>query len=338
MNVYIFDYDLAIHDFYRNFFKNEFRNVLLKFFFNKETLLNEINVNPPDLIILECDIENPFDLFENLRKKNLLFIVVSRLFSERIIVESLKSGAYDYIYKSNLKYDYLKFVLARAFLDLPRWKKILNFAENTEYLPEFNNYNSKLKQITFDSRFYEKWSLPLPKFYEGNSYVLNFLTVRLPFSYNASLFLTTEEEFQKLHQNFLFEFAEICKNFNSEVWIKKNDSFTSVYHKDNYLEPILTFLHIYAKFIDILSKNEIEKLRLICAIEQGSVTYTEKKENIYCEAINLTYHIVEKFESTYKLYITQTIYDGLNQRAKQYFFKESQMFEGRIIYHFDYIS
>lgn len=337
MNIYILDYDIGIFEFYKNFFRTEFPKATLKFFNNKDHFISEIQTLPPDLVLVEADIENPFDLYEYLSKNKILFIVVSRLFSERIVVESLKKGAYDFVYKGNLKLDYFKLIIARALLDYLRWQKTVETIEQLPRLPEFDIYNNKLRSITFDVSFYEKWNLPLPKFTEGNTYVLNFLTVRIPFRYDVSSYLMSEEEFQNIHQSFLYQLSKIIPDTHSEIWIRKHDAFTAVFHKDNYLEPVLTFLRMQAKFIEILSNLEIEKIYLVCAVEQGNVTYSEKKENIYCEAINFTYHIVERF-AKHKLYITDNIYNGLNQRAKKYFFREDTSYEGKTLYYFEYIS
>jgi len=123
MNIFVLDPDQSIDVFYKNFFRVEFPKVELRFFRSTNDFFDTISYLKPDLVLTEFEIPNTFNVFNQLQSNQICFIVVSRIFSERIIVESLKHGAYDYIHKSNLKFDYFKNILIRAFLDLPRWQK-----------------------------------------------------------------------------------------------------------------------------------------------------------------------------------------------------------------------
>lgn len=339
MNIFILDYDFSIYEFYINFFKIEFPKVQVHYYQDKNHFLSAISQTKPELAIIEFEIEKPFEVFQILIKNSISFIVVSRIFSERVIVESLKHGAYDYVHKSNLKYDYFKNILARAFLDLPRWHRFLNELNQNHIYPEFQKYDVLLMNLALESNQIEKsMNYPLPVFEEGKSYTLNFLTVRIPLSNEFFSFLIAEEELHKLQSEWILYAMNLVEKYNGKIWIKKSDSFTAVFHYKNYLDPILLSLEIKTYIIEILANLEIENLPLICALEQGTVIYNHQKENLYSEAINLTFHIVEKLSLDRHLYITKNIYDGLSERAKKYFFKEESTFESKIIYHFEYIS
>ncbi|GIX40970.1 MAG: hypothetical protein KatS3mg129_3282 [Leptospiraceae bacterium] len=339
MNLYILDNDHSIVEFYKNFFKNEFPKIQLHFFHDTNSFLTAVNQNQPDFVIIEFDIDNPFDVYQTLQDKFICFIVISRFFSERIVVESLKHGAYDYIHKSNLKYGYFKNVLARALLDLPRWQKINQEYLNIKTYPEFQKYDQLLKNLALEvNQISLDRDIGLPEFIEGKSYNLNFFTVRIPISRELLSYLLIEEELQRLHSEWLKNAIKIVEHFNGQIWIKKSDSFTAVFNYNNYLDPIIASLEIKSYMIQILSTMEIDNLHVICALEQGMVIYNKEKENLYSEAINLTSHMVERLPLKYHLYITQNIYNGLNKRAKNYFFKEDNPFEGSTIYRFEYIS
>ncbi len=340
MNIFILDPDQSIDDFYKNFFRVEFPKVELRFFRNTEDFLQTISFLKPDLVLTEFEIPNPFNVFDQLQNNYICFIVVSRIFSERIIVESLKHGAYDYIYKSNLKYDYFKNILIRAFLDLLRWQKINKECLSVQPFPEYQKYDDSLKNLALESiQTFTNINEPLiPVFTEGKTYVLNFLTVRIPIYPELLSYFVAEEELQRMHAEWLKKAINIIEQLNGIIWIKKSDSITSVFSQKDYLHPILASLEIKSYIVQVLSNLDISELKVLCAIDQGSVIYSNNKENLYSEAINLTYHIVERLSSQYYIYITENVYKMLDLRTKKYFFREEYPFEGRTIYHFEYIS
>jgi len=339
MNIFVLDPDQSIDDFYKNFFRVEFPKVELRFFRSSENLFDTISYLKPDLVLTEFEIPNPFNVFNQLQSNQICFIVVSRIFSERIIVESLKHGAYDYIHKSNLKFDYFKNILIRAFLDLPRWQKINTECLSIQTFPEYQKYDESLKNLALESLQTSANIDPtIPVFVEGKTYILNFLTVRIPIYPELLSYFVAEEELQRMHAEWLKKAINIIEQLNGIIWIRKSDAFTAVFPQKDYLRPILASLEIKAYIVQVLSNLDISELKILCAIEQGSVVYSKDKENLYTEAINLTYHMVERLPSQYYLYITENIYKMLDPRTKKYFFKEENPFEGRAIYHFEYIS
>ncbi len=338
MNLYILDYDNSIINYYSNFFRLEFPKIEIKFFNDKVSFLESIQKNVPDFVITEFEIDQPFELFKILKEKNICFLVISRLFNERVIVESLKHGAYDFIHKSNLKLDYLKIVISRVLLDIPRWKDINSQLSKKPYFPEFEKYDNQLIQLALElSNLGELNQSKFPDFIEGKSYKLNFLTVKIVVPDQIQFFYS-EEEIQKLHLEWIQKLTNIVQGNGGLIWLKKSDSFTAVFPENYYLLPIICALKINAEIIQILVNLELESLKLVCAMDHGSVVYRQEKENLYSESINLTYHMIDKLPPDYPIYITENIYKKLNPREKSYFFKEEYNFEGNEIYHFEYVS
>ncbi|MFN3604922.1 MAG: response regulator [Leptonema sp. (in: bacteria)] len=337
MNLYIFDPDTSIKELYLNFFSSEFPKIQLKYFNHQNDFIETIRKEKPDIILLEFDIENPFSVFEFLRKERIPFIVVSHLFTERIAIESLKHGAYDFIFKKNLKYGYFKKVISRALLDLPRWNQILEFLTLNPPYSEFLQYDNELIQISLQYSLTREIEFPIPNFIEGNSYILNFLTIKVSTSIDFKDFIISEEELENYKLKIMKNLQEIISGYNGLIWLQKSDSITAVFHYKNLLDPILCALQAQVFLKQFLTHWDSNIFQIINSIEQGSVTYSKDKQNIYSHAINLNYHIVEKIQSNHVIYITETIYRNLDKRAKSYFFKEVEPFEGNTIYHFEYI-
>lgn len=336
MKLYILDLDTSIKEFYLNFFNTEFSRINVEFFYNVQEFLDKIQIEKPDLVITEFDIENPYFIFEFLNKKKIPFILISHLFTERIVVESLKHGAYDFIYKKNLKYGYLKKVISRFLLDIRRWNQVNEILSTSSVDPDFSQIDNELKQISLQFSLTGEIEFPTPTFIEGKLYTLNFLTIKL-IPIVDSLVLS-EEEIKKYLIGILQKLKEIVQNYNGQIWIQKNDSFTAVFHAQDYLNPILASLQAQAFLVQFLSNWEADLFKCTSCIEQGTVRYTKDKQNLYSNAINYTYHLVEKLDPKYKIFITETIYKNLDKRAKLYFFKNETLFENNTIYHFEYIA
>lgn len=338
MKIYIFDFDTSIKEFYQNFFNTEFSKINVEFFHNLQEFLDKIQIEKPDLVITEFDIENPYFVFELLNKNQIPFILISHLFTERIVVESLKHGAYDFIYKKNLKYGYFKKVILRVLLDISRWNRINEILTTSNTEPQFSQVDSELKQISLQFSLTGEIEFPIPSFTEGKVYTLNFLTIKLIPVVDFYNIVLSEEDIQKYLIGILQKIKEIVQNYNGQIWIQKNDSFTAVFHNQDYLNPILASLQAQVFLVQFLSNWEFDLFKFTSCIEQGTVRYSKEKQNLYSNAINYTYHLVEKLDPKYKIYITETIYKNLDKRAKLYFFKNETLFENNIIYHFEYIA
>ncbi len=338
MNFFIFDPDTSIRQYYLNFLSSEFPKVEIHYFYTLNEFLESIKKQKPDLVIIEFDIENTFRIFHYLTEQKILFIVISHLFSERIVVESLKHGAYDYIYKKNLKFGYLKNIISRSLFDIQKWKHIQEIILSNPTYPEFTQYDEELKYLSLQYSLMGEAEFPILNFKEGNTYLLNFLTVKIIPNFNSNNFVISEEELNKLQLNLIQKIKEIIVKNNGNVWIYKADSLTAVFHHKDILNPILCALQIQVYLINFLTYWETDFVKIICALEQGTVTYFNQKENIYSQAINFTYHLVEKINTKHKFFITENIFKNLNKRIKSYFFKEKDLFEGIAIYHFEYIA
>lgn len=338
MKFFIFDPDTSIKQYYMNFFLSEFPKVEINFFYTLDDFWENIKKEKPDLVIIEFDVEEPYRIFRYLTEQKILFIVVSHLLTERIIVESLKHGAYDFIYKKNLKFGYLKKTISRALLDIPKWEQILKIISSSPTYIEFSQYDDELKQISLQYSLMGETEFPILSFKEGNTYLLNFLTVKIIPESNISNFIISEEDLNKLQLNLVQKIKEIITKYNGNVWIYKIDSLTAVFHHKDVIDPILCALQIQEYLAIFLTYWESNIFKLISAIEQGTVTYTQQKQNVYSQAINLTYHMVEKINSNYKIFITENLFKNLDKRIRSYFFKENYLFEGNTIYHFEYIA
>lgn len=337
MIFYIFDYDSSIIEFYKNFFKNEFPKVQIQYFNDHNELLNAIQLQKPELVLTEFEVSEPFALFKKFQSLQVPFIVISQVSLERAIVESLKSGAYDYVIKSNLKYDYFKLIISRVLLDSLRWQEWIQKYNDTPTFPEFQKYDQLIKNITLQlTNLHERAFHKFPEFIEGTTYILNFLTVKMNIGNLNIIF--SEEESVKLHTEWLSNLIFVSQKYGGQLWIKKSDAFTVVFPKDNYLDPILAFIEMCAEVVQLISNYEIDIISLIAAFDQGSVIYRKEKENLYSESINLTYHMVEQLiKPNFHFYITHKIYNNLEKRAKSYFFKYNHSFEGNELYRFEYI-
>lgn len=338
MIFYILDYDHSILEFYKNFFKNEFPKVQMQYFNDHNELLSALQIQKPELIITEFEVSDPFDLFKRFQNLHVPFIVVSQISVERAIVESLKSGAYDYIVKSNLKYDYFKLVISRVLLDSLRWQEWMQKYLEIPTFPEFQKFDQQIKNVTLQlSNLHERAFHKFPEFIEGRTYVINFLTVKLGALTNLNA-IYSEEEAVRMQAEWLSNLIFVCQKFGGQLWIKKSDAFTVVFPKDNYLDPVLAFVQMCADLMQIISNYEMNNISLVASFDQGSVIYRIEKENLYSESINLTYHMVDQLMKPYfSLYTTNKIYNHLEQRAKSYFFKHNISFEGSEIYRFEYI-
>ncbi len=338
MKIFILDYDTGIYEYYNGFFKYEFPKVEIYFFNQNQTFLEKIQMETPDLVLIEFEIEKPLEIYKTLLEKKIPFIITTRLFNERLIVEILKLGAYDYILKQNFKLDYLKKIIARALLDAPRWKKLEEIKKQLDHFPEFGKYDLELKEIAFvqfKSIFLENY--PLPPLENGINYKLNFFTLRLPITSEMNQ-IYSELSFTNYYSDWLNQILSELKKYKCEILIQKNDAFTAIFHHQNFIEPIIASLRIKLILLQILSNLEISRLDFVCCIEQGTMIYQTNKANLYSEAINFSYHLTEKipFHNSH-LYITENIYKNLPNRIKRYFFK-IENFENIPVYYFDYVS
>lgn len=332
MLVVMIDPDSSMVSFYKKELKKQFSNIEIKDFSSPEEAKDYIESGNGDLAIVESFPDND-DLYRFLRGNRLPFIVIATDGSERIIVESMRAGALDFIKKSNLKYGYLCDILARAFLDAERWTKIQDYAVTIPQLPEMLKYDKKLKDglgkplpgLAVDGS-------GLPRFEEGELCNLIFVYC---FIYCPPSESETESDMYQHIQNIPDSLRSIVEKNSGEVWVKKNDSILGVFSSTAYRPVVLAVLEMLAKInvSNSILEGIADRIGLRIGVASGQATYKEDKGSISSEALNFAAHLALKSHLIHGILVEKEVCKMFPVRAQKYFV-EIEPFEGKPVLQF----
>jgi len=346
MNLLIIDPDREIHEYYRQLFNSIFNkkiNIICEV--GGESALNRLDREHFDLIITETLLPDSdiFSLLYELIAKHLPVIIISSEKSERLIVETLRAGAIDYLTKKNLKLGILEHIIKRSFLEGDRWMEILKFANTISHRPEYDRENELLKAFLIRER-YEKRNQNLPLGYlgdgnvalrEGETYniIYFYLQIHLPQQMTRSY---DQESIERTLRDLLLMCTEICEHYGGRNWGKKNDGAFFAFLDSSYQQAVIAAIEIYSN-VNLFSakmENLMENISVTIGIDAGQTVYKEDKSSIYSEALNLSAHLaLNKELNGSAIWITTDIYNSISEGCQRYF-EKSQDYEGAGVFRF----
>lgn len=338
MNILIIDADTATRNVYANILLNAFSLVQIRYLNHGHEIFHEIknsdNYELPDLLLLDfLTVDRPFEFMEELTSKKLPFIVLSHSADERIIVESMKCGALDFVAKQNIKKGYLKQVVARSLFEIPRWHQMQKaLAEGPQY-KEREKYNNELRDYARQLQISQIKSNTSIELIPGKSYRLIFQYCTIDSPSNKSM----DEQSRVDHINLLLDRlgASIISR-GGFVWTRKSDANISIFTEDNLQNAVSAAIEGQSIMTDLASRMYVERPTAMFAMASGQVVYTENKGELISEAINLSAHIANKSKHSAGVMITDQLFHQLAERSKKYFIKQEPLFEGNQLYSFTY--
>jgi len=348
MDILIVDADQGIRDYYSRLLEAEFRSVRVDFRSSAADALDAILKSHYDLIITESRLpDRPiFEFLDDLVDKKLPVVVVSAESSERLIVECLRSGAMDFLSKSNIKLGQLTTILTRALLEADRYVKLLHYADTLPHRPEFLKVSGKLRNTVKEERaessrrlinlgYVDKTESDL---IEGESYPVTYLYVllQMPAAIQNNL---DPRRYLSLKDRILDKIIQIPPGYGGTLWTRKEDGCFFAFLTDNPLVAVLSALEIRAT-MNIFHAT-LENLPALPAVNMGISTgltvYRRNKSEIYSEALNLAAHISMYNGLTNGIMVTQEQFEKLGPRAMKYFFHTGD-FEGRPAYRYEPVA
>ena len=346
MNLLIIDPDVEIHEYYRNLFHSIFTGINIICELDGDSAITRLGTDEIDLVITETLLPD-YDIFTILYEvtsKNLPVVVISSEKSERLIVETLRAGALDFLTKKNLKLGLLEHIIKRAFLEGDRWMEILKFANTIRHRSEFDRENELLKAYLIRER-YEKRNLNVPMGYlgdgtialkEGETYNIIYLYIQLHFP-EQLMSSYDQGTIQRMMREILSMCISISEHYGGRNWTKKYDGAFFAFLNESYQQAVIAALEIYAnvKLYSAKIENLSEEIFVTMGIAVGQTVYHEDKSNIYCEALNLSAHLaINKDSRGSALWITSDIADSVSDGCRRYFQKGND-YEGSKVYKFE---
>jgi CheY-like chemotaxis protein len=288
-------------------------------------VITEIRINDMDI----------FDLLNGLRPRRIPIIVVSSESSERMIVECVRNGAFDYLSKRNIKLGYFQDILDRAVLSLAM-KDENEMLENQK----FNKLNKKILQsmalekseVTRNRLSRGIVSTEEVTLEEGNSYFMIFLFVQLgvPVSVSTSI---DENRLRFLCEKYITKFTDIAAKYGHTFSLNKTNGCFFGFVGKTYFQAIVTALEIIAEMnlFNVTTENLQGKIDADIALASGNTKYNHKIGNITSDALNLCAHMALKARINHGIMITEDVYNNIGQRAMK-IFKKTDTFEGFTAY------
>lgn len=335
MDILIVDTDIGARNVYAGLLTSIFPALHIRYADSAEQARKSLKLSPPDLVILDFySVEQPFPFMRELTAQAHPFIVFARNDEERIIVESLKGGALDFVAKKNIKLGYLKQVIARALLEVPRWQHMQRSLNEGPQYTEHEKFNAYLQQYVLTDTGMDcgRNSLELVP---GRSYqlIFQYCSVRLPaISY-------MDEEARQNHMHLILDrIGSIVSARGGLVWTRKSDATISIFAANEHQNAILSAIEGQAALIDICCRVYVDRPNALYAMDTGQVVYTEDRGDLVSEAINLTAHMAEKSPFERGILVTDNLFKKLDQRTKKYFFSIGKEFEGHRLHSFEHTA
>lgn len=334
MDILIIDADSGARDVYANMLAGLFPGLNVRQTETREAGWRAIQSSSPDLALVDFHTcTDPFAFFKQLRSMRVPFIVLSREASERMIVECMYAGAIDFLAKSNIKLGYVRQVLARALLEIPRWNRKQEFLDTVTSYEGVEKYEVELQRIVLDSEHIgTRGALEL---IPGKSYrlIFQFCSVHSPSA--ASMDETARVD----HMNMLLDrLGATVAARGGLLWMRKADANISVFQEDELVNAVLSAIECKSALVDLATRSYFDRPRAIFAMEASQVVYTKERGELVSEAINLTAHMAGKSNFDRGIILTAPLFERLPPRAKKYFFKIDSPFEGHTVYAFEYTA
>ncbi|MDH5657015.1 MAG: response regulator [Spirochaetia bacterium] len=331
MNLLIIDPDTGIQEYYNHLFRSIFKNLNISYAKDCQSALEYLQSREADLVITDtvlpdCDI---FSILSDLIAKNLPVIIISSEKSDRLIVESLRAGALDFLTKKKLRQNLLEHVIKRAFLEGDRWMEILRFGKTIPHRQEYGTVDEVLKTFLVKER-HEKRNMNLPmgyladgsiKLHEGESYQVIYLYMQLHIPDEMSGHYD-QESIAKILGDVLLMNINISERYGGRTWTKKNDGAFFAFLNESYQQAVLAALSIYSavNLFSLRFGHDSGKIKVTMGIAAGQTVYHENKSSIYSEALNLSAHLaINKEMNGSAVWITSDIFNEISDSAGRYF-------------------
>lgn len=334
MEIVIVDADRGARDLLFGMLTNLFPALQIRQSENIKDAVRMMAEVPPDLALVDfhsCD--RPFELLRDLRRLRIPCILLAREADERLIVEALQIGALDFVAKSNIKHGYLKHVIARALIEVPRWLKLQDLFDTVPPEQAADRFRNELQKGILDAL--GRGSRSSLELEPGRTYnlIFQFCSVTSP---AAALM---DEQARLNHMNLLLDrLGAIVTARGGILWMRKTESNIAIFHESELVNAVLSAVECQSALLDFATRTYAERPSAIFAMESSEVVYTRQRGELISEAINLTAHMAGKSDFHRGTLITQSLYERLPQRAKRYFFRVEAPFEGHTVYAFEYTA
>ena len=348
MNILVVDSDTGLQEYYTQLMESEFQNVSVSFQSSAKSALEYIPSHEVDIVITESNVEdmNVFDFIETLVARFLPVIVISAESTERLIVESLRAGALDFVSKNSIKLGLVPRVITRALLEADRWSKVQKYAAGIPHREAWRNLNRAVRDYLYAERqerlrnsLYKSEREQERVFIEGNSYHIIYLYLQLiiPESLRSEL---DERVYLKIQNRLLDKCIAIVPKYGGSLWTRKEDAAFFAFSDDDYLPALLAAMEIRAntQLSAFAMENHRKPIGIRIGMSGSKTTYREDKSQIYSEGLNLSAHLANYFPAPNAILVTSEFYEHLNPRSRKYFFRVPEAFEGHTIYKFEYVS
>lgn len=290
--------------------------------------------DPPDLALIDFhSSDRPFDLLRDLRRLRVPCILLAREPDERLIVEALQIGALDFLAKSNVKRGYLKHVIARALIEVPRWLQVQDLMDTVPAEPAADRFRAELRRIVMDAL--GRGSRSSVDLEPGRTYnlIFQFCSVQSPAAAHM------DEQARLNHMNLLLDrLGAIVTARGGILWTRKTDSNIVIFHESELVNAVLAAVESQSALLDFATRTYSERPSAIFAMESSEVVYTRERGELISEAINLTAHMAGKSDFRRGTLITESLFERLAPRARRYFFRVQAPFEGHTLYAFEYTA
>jgi CheY-like chemotaxis protein len=334
MDLLIVDSDVGARNVYAGILSSIFSGLKIRYAENAESARSLIAKEPPDLIILDFfSADQPFQFMQELTAQVRPFIVIARSDEERVIVESLKNGALDFVAKKNIKLGYLKQVLARALLEVPRWQHMQRALNEGPKYAEYEKFNGELQRYVLEMETLRQGERAGLELIPGRSYrlIFQFCTIRSPSS-------IMDEMSQNQMNLMLDRLGAIVMAHGGLVWTRKANASICIFAEEDIQNALIAAIEGQAALMDLSCRMYMERPIALFAMDSGQVVYTKEHGELISEALNLTAHMAEKSGFEKGILLTDALFQKLSKRAQKYFFRVEKPFEGHWIHSFEYTA
>lgn len=336
MDILIIDSDVAARNVYASVLSSIFPGLNIRHAENAESGRSLIQNVSPDLIILDFfSVDQPFLFMQELTAQVRPFIVIARSDQERLIVESLKNGALDFVAKKNIKLGYMKQVLARALLEVPRWQHMQRALNEGPEYAQYEKFNADLQRFVFEMDTVQERGHAVLDLIPGRSYklIFQYCAIRSPST------IMMDDEAKQNHMNLMLDrLGAIASAHGGMVWTRKTNANICIFAEENVQNAFISAIEGQTALIDLSSRMLIERPTALYAMDAGQVVYTKEHGELISEAMNLTAHMAEKSSFERGILLTDALFQKLSKRARKYFFRVDKQFEGHLIHSFEYTA
>jgi len=344
MDILIIDPDAGMQEYYNELFLSQFNNLGIAFVNSAESALASMESHPFDLVISESRLPdmNILELIEKMIAKKLPIILVSSDTSRRLIVETIRAGALDFVPKSSLKNEILVPVLKRAFLEADRWMKIQHYSATLPHRPEYEKIDQFFSSFIVQETFEKKRELlsrgmmrsSLSSLNEGESCLIVYLYFQIVFPESLINGSFEKNFIEKVVQKTMQSVITVPERYGGSLWIRKEDAAFFAFPEEGMLSAALAAMEIYSaiQLVNRTTERLSDPIVLKTGISSGQTIYHANHELIYSEALNLAAHLAIRQDRTENgIWVTPEIYENLGPRAKKYF-KNDGLFESHSVY------